>query len=346
MPGKGNAVASGAALENAVAEVGEELGLTTRRQVRVARRLWGAERHIDIVMALPDSDKSVGLECKYQGGGGSAEEKIPAIIQDIGALQVDDREGHEQSFLDEIRTFHVVPKVSSSQDLEQQLRERLNSIAAEDLAPWCKLGNIVFRATEVSDSGSQVTVTARVRGDDVAHALEGLRGEHGFRGDDARFTWSGRSRYVRTQAVESTTTSARSRTLRLRLEIIDSPRDHNLEMSMNGLTPDDLTEAALRSALLRAPNPLANQHMGFFAEMPDPFASLRTVRVSDEILRPLAELMLVDSLVGSGRASRITQFKLGVPIGGMRQLSLSWEPAARHSSEPTVFRTIEGKLRL
>ncbi len=86
MPGRGNAVASGSALESAVADVGQGLGLTIRRQVRVARRLWGAERHIDIVMALPDSDKSLGIECKYQGGGGSAEEKIPAIIQDIIAL--------------------------------------------------------------------------------------------------------------------------------------------------------------------------------------------------------------------------------------------------------------------
>ena len=88
MPGRGNAVASGSALESAVADVGQGLGLTIRRQVRVARRLWGAERHIDIVMALPDSDKSLGIECKYQGGGGSAEEKIPAIIQDISAWPI------------------------------------------------------------------------------------------------------------------------------------------------------------------------------------------------------------------------------------------------------------------
>ena len=88
MPGKGKAVTSGAALEDAVAEVGQGLGLTIRRQVRVARRLWVAERHIDIVMELPDSDKSLGLECKYQGGGGSAEEKIPAIIQDIAAWPI------------------------------------------------------------------------------------------------------------------------------------------------------------------------------------------------------------------------------------------------------------------
>ena len=125
MPGKGNAVASGAALENAVAEVGEELGLTTRRQVRVARRLWGAERHIDIVMALPDSDKSLGLECKYQGGGGSAEEKIPAIIQDIAAWP--------------IPGLVVFGGDGFSSNMKSYLHSTGKAVAFEDLEGWLKL---------------------------------------------------------------------------------------------------------------------------------------------------------------------------------------------------------------
>ena len=67
MPGRAKAVNSG--FELAVSDVGQDhLGLETRRQVRVARRLWVAERHIDGVMAPPDSDKSLGTEYKHQGG--------------------------------------------------------------------------------------------------------------------------------------------------------------------------------------------------------------------------------------------------------------------------------------
>jgi uncharacterized protein DUF4062 len=62
------------------------------------------------------------------------------------ALQADDREGHQQSFLDEIRVFHVVPTFRSPEEFKAQIQERLKAIAAEDLAPWCKLGPIVFRA--------------------------------------------------------------------------------------------------------------------------------------------------------------------------------------------------------
>jgi hypothetical protein len=99
-----------------------------------------------------------------------------------------------------------------------QAEERLKAIAAEDLAPWCKLGNVVFRASEVADGGGELQVTAHVRSDEVAHALERLRGERGFRGDDARFTWGGRSRFVRVASMTTTTTTARSKTFVLRLE--------------------------------------------------------------------------------------------------------------------------------
>ena len=54
------AVASGAELEAAVREVGGHLGLQTRRQVKVGRRLWGAERYIDVVMTLTESGRRLG----------------------------------------------------------------------------------------------------------------------------------------------------------------------------------------------------------------------------------------------------------------------------------------------
>ncbi len=37
-----------------------------------------------------------------------------------------DREGHEQSFLDEVRTFHVVPEFRTIADLQRQVEERIS----------------------------------------------------------------------------------------------------------------------------------------------------------------------------------------------------------------------------
>jgi hypothetical protein len=264
----------------------------------------------------------------------------------VWALRTDDREGHEQAFLDEVRVFHVAPEFKSPEDLARQVEQRLTTIAAEDLSPWCKLGNLVFRASRVSARSDQVVVTAQVRSDDVAHALESHHGDRWNRGDLARFAWAGRSRHVRVKEVESATTSARSRMLELHLDIAEPPQDHTWEVTVGKFTPDDQTEIALRHTLFGEPNPLADQHMGFFGEMPDPLEPLRVSRAPDEIHRPLAELLIVDALVGSGRAARVTEFSLGVSVRGIRQLKLSWEPPRRYSNEGAQRRSISGQVRL
>src|SRR5260370_28915772 len=120
-----------------------------------------------------------------------------ALRMAVWTASVPDREGHEQSFLDEVRTFHVVPAFSTADDLQRQVEDRMRAIAAEDLAPWCKLGNVVFRATEVEDRGDAIQVKARVRDDAVARALEDMRGDRFNRGLKTQFTWSGRIKFVK-----------------------------------------------------------------------------------------------------------------------------------------------------
>ena len=88
MPGGAAAVTSGDALCKEVAVLGEALGLAAREQFKCGRRIWGAERYIDVVLTHPESRRRLGIECKYQGTAGSAEEKIPAIIQDIAAWPI------------------------------------------------------------------------------------------------------------------------------------------------------------------------------------------------------------------------------------------------------------------
>ena len=89
MAGGAVAVASGAGLCKEVADLGVRLGLDAREQYRCGRRIWGAERFIDVILTDPGSKRRLGVECKYQKSPGSAEEKIPAIIQDIEAWPID-----------------------------------------------------------------------------------------------------------------------------------------------------------------------------------------------------------------------------------------------------------------
>jgi hypothetical protein len=88
MAGKALAVSNGDELARSVVQLANELGLSTHEQVRVARRIWGAIRHIDVVITHPQTRKTLGIECKFQAVPGTAEEKIPSIINDIAAWPI------------------------------------------------------------------------------------------------------------------------------------------------------------------------------------------------------------------------------------------------------------------
>lgn len=79
---------SGDDLVREVAELARALGLQVRTQVRVARRIWGAVRRIDVVLTHVETRRTLGIECKFQREKGTAEEKIPSTIQDITAWPI------------------------------------------------------------------------------------------------------------------------------------------------------------------------------------------------------------------------------------------------------------------
>ena len=83
MPGRGSASRMGRSLEDRVIELARELGLDVERQVKIGRRIWGSERKIDVVVRKRGTDKVLGIECKYQGVSGTAQEKIMATIEDM-----------------------------------------------------------------------------------------------------------------------------------------------------------------------------------------------------------------------------------------------------------------------
>jgi hypothetical protein len=124
MAGGARAVSAGSDLVSAVATLGESLGLQAREQVRVGRRIWGAVRCIDVVLTNPSDRRRLGVECKFQGKPGTAEEKIPTTLQDIAAwpipgIVVFDGEG----FSRHMRAFLLASgRAVALEDLEAWLR--------------------------------------------------------------------------------------------------------------------------------------------------------------------------------------------------------------------------------
>ena len=101
------------------------------------------------------------------------DKRISVWVRDHGA----NRQGDARDFVDEVRVFHTTGSFTDPEDLVRRVRARLVEIAAEDLAPWVKLGAVVFRAERITDRGSQVRVEATVRDPAVAEALTGFRSD-------------------------------------------------------------------------------------------------------------------------------------------------------------------------
>jgi len=124
MPGGASAVTSGDQLKKEVVALGNTLELDARTEVKVAKRIWGSDRRIDVVLTHRDSRKTLGIECKYQAVAGTAEEKVPTTIQDMAAwpipgLLVFDGPG----FTDNMKAFLIsTGKAVELSDLEPWLR--------------------------------------------------------------------------------------------------------------------------------------------------------------------------------------------------------------------------------
>jgi hypothetical protein len=125
MPGRATAPSSGKDLEAAVETLAGTLGLEVRRQVRVGRRIWGAERIIDVIVRERHSGRRLGIECKAQHSSGTAEEKIPAVISDIAAWPIDG--------------VVVIAGEGFSGNMKSYLISTGKAVYLEDLEVWLRL---------------------------------------------------------------------------------------------------------------------------------------------------------------------------------------------------------------
>lgn len=105
-----------------------------------------------------------------------------------------------------------------------------------------------------------------------------------------------------------------------------------------------MTDLAIRVSLFGEPNPLGL--MSTVAEIPNPFPELARAGVSEEALRPIAQILLTETLVLQRGIQRITRFRLGRSVAGERRLKLEWQPAREYVNQPRPEpRLLEGHLQ-
>jgi hypothetical protein len=250
-----------------------------------------------------------------------------------------DREGPQQSFLDEVRQFNVTGRFASSAELEHELERRLVDLAAEDLSPWCKLGRVIFRAREITEGAGRVRIEATIKDELVAGALGELSDRFARR--EQLLTYSGRTLVARVDEVQITTRAARSRDVVIEAAVAEPPRPTTY--TFNGMSWDEMTERALRVSILGEPNPLGI--MSGEAEIPNPLPEVVAAGVSAEALRAVCELALTEVLVTERGVARVLRLRLGSSLAGRRAFQLEWLPASEYG-EPAAARRLQGAVAL
>ena len=250
-------------------------------------------------------------------------------------------DGRQRDFLEEVHTFHTTGNYANPDDLQEGLQRRFRELGSATMSPWCKVGHVLLQARRHSDYGTHITVEASVRDDNVVAELETLRPDwHGNR-QSSRITCLGRSHAVEIDGVVVEATAGRSRTVRIEATKSRERLDGLQEIALNDWSPEDLTVLALRTALLGEPSPL--DEMAFLAKIDNPIPHIDQLGLDEDSFVGAAEVLLVESLVGSGRAERITELRIG-PARSGRPIRLEWAASRRFSNVEPERRQIEGKL--
>ena len=254
-----------------------------------------------------------------------------------------DKDGPQTDFLAALQTFHTTGGYSTSQELGEGLARRLRELAAAAYSPWCKVGRALFRARRCIDDGNKISVEALIRDDEIIAELEQMRPDRWNRFQSTRITCAGRTHEVQINVVSIGATAGASRTVRIEAsKAADLGHTSSLiEASYDGLSPGDLTELALRIALFGEPNPL--DHLSFLVEMDNPLSGIAQLGLDEDSFDAVAEVLLVDALVGSGRMGRIGSLSIG-PARSGRPMRMEWIEPRRDVNVEPKRRMIEGEL--
>jgi hypothetical protein len=257
------------------------------------------------------------------------------------------RQGNAADFAQEVQAFHTTGQFTDAEDLSGRLLQRLAEIAADDEAPWVKIGDVLMRASRIRDEGAAIVVITEVRDPAIVHALEGMRPDEFHRGDPVPIVTARRAGEGRVTAVVTETQAAAVHAVELTADVVWADgRPDSMEASFSGFSPDDQTEIGLRAGLLGEPLPAQlDRSFGSMIDTHDPLAELDRLGLPPSTEESIARLLVVERLLGRRRASRLTQFALGPDHLGERRVEIEYIEPQRYTNESPQTRRIEGTRR-
>jgi hypothetical protein len=236
-------------------------------------------------------------------------------------------EGPQQDLVAGARNSYTTSPWSSLEELERRVASRLREIAAEAVAPWVRIGRLVLRADGLRVESGRVTVRATVRDRTVFAELRQMAD----RKEMTRFatTWQAESAQV--ASLESDAQSANRIEVTVGLAVRANSAT-SMRMSINGLSAEELARRSLSDGLFGTQT--LPQGLLAMSKPVEPLSPLRGRGLADDIVRPIAHLLIAEHLLLGEEAATIDDFRLGPRRNGARLLSVTWTPPRRYVNSP------------
>ena len=169
----------------------------------------------------------------------------------------DGLDGPQRDFLEAVRVFHTTGTYGSADDLRARVEARLRTIANEalDLGSRSEMSSYAPQASATTvDRSSSAHECATTRLHTRWRAC--VRANAFGRNSQVRITSPTGTSTVRVTDVSNSTTNALARDMTITAEVVpDGGGSPGTRTSVNGHSPDELTEIALRSGTLRRTEP-------------------------------------------------------------------------------------------
>lgn len=236
-------------------------------------------------------------------------------------------DGAQRDLIQGARNLYTTSSWNDPADLQQRVLRRLRDLAAEELAPWVRVGRTLFRAREITSDGRTVSITADVRSSAVHAELVRLRDS---RASGVAYASPTEALSVQVADLSTRTISTIAHEERLTL-VVQERRSSHMRAAFNGVSADEVARRALSDGLF-ATSTLGEQGR-WLAPPTDPLAPLRGAGFDDSVLRPIARLLITEQLMTDGSASRVDSFALGPAHQGARRLQATWTPPQIYVNE-------------
>lgn len=237
-------------------------------------------------------------------------------------------DGAQRDLIQGARNLYTTSPWEDPADLGRRVRRRFKDLAAEELAPWVRVGRTIFRAREITSDGATVVIGATVRSDAVHAELARLRDD---RTSGVQFASPHAAVPVQVAELSTRTTSTIGHDERV-VMVVQDRRGSRMRASTNGISADEINRRALSDGLFGTTQ--LGQDAGWFARPVDPVGPLRGRGLDDSVLRPVARLLFAERLITDQSASRIDFFALGPSHQGARRLRAVWTPPQTYSNAP------------